>query len=115
MSDNPLSNVSRVELDMAGRLPRMDNSAVSNNSSPKTQAPKEENGAPAEQAAKAVEAKPEKSPNPLADVSLKFKIDEKTKDVTILILDRASHKVVRSIPPEDMNKMNPGELLELFA
>jgi len=51
----------------------------------------------------------------LKDVSLKFQIDDQTNDVTILILDRSSRRVVRTIPPEEMNKMDPGELLQLFA
>ena len=51
----------------------------------------------------------------LLDISLRYQIDEKTQDVTLLILDRSSRKVIRSIPPEDMTKMDPGELLELFT
>jgi len=42
-------------------------------------------------------------------------IDAETKDVTILILDRASRKVVRTIPPEEMAELDPGELLQLFV
>lgn len=51
----------------------------------------------------------------MADVQLKFVIDAETKDVTILILDRTSRKVVRTIPPEEMAKLDPGELLQLFV
>jgi uncharacterized FlaG/YvyC family protein len=50
-----------------------------------------------------------------SDIRLKYQVDEKTKDVTLLVLDRASHEVIRAIPPEAMTKMDPGELLELFA
>ncbi len=49
------------------------------------------------------------------DVTIKFKIDEKTQDVTVYLLDRASRKVVRTIPPEEISRLNPGDLLELFA
>lgn len=52
---------------------------------------------------------------PLGDVSLKFEIDNQTHDVTILILDKASRQVVRTIPPDEMARMDPGELLQLFA
>lgn len=86
-------------------------------------------GQPAEQAAamgREVKARPSQveqkaheqpasSPQAPSDVSLKFMVDEKTRDVTILILDRASHKVVRTIPPEEMSELDPGELLQLFA
>lgn len=53
--------------------------------------------------------------NRAKDVSLKFRIDAKTNDVTILVLDRANQKVVRTIPPEELNKLDPGELLEMFV
>ncbi len=57
----------------------------------------------------------EKFAKPLGDVSLKFKVDEDTHDVTVFIVDNASKKVVRTIPPEEMAKINAGELLQLFA
>ncbi len=51
----------------------------------------------------------------LADISLKFEIDPKTNDVIIMLVDRASRRVVRTIPPEEMSKLDPGELIEMFA
>ncbi|MGB9640440.1 MAG: flagellar protein FlaG [Anaerolineales bacterium] len=57
----------------------------------------------------------EKFSKPLGDVSLKFKVDEDTHDVTVFIVDNVSKKVVRTIPPEEMAKINAGELLQLFA
>jgi len=56
-----------------------------------------------------------KGTRPFGDVTLRFEIDSQTHDVTILILDKASQKVVRTIPPEEMARMDPGELLQLFA
>lgn len=56
-----------------------------------------------------------KGMRPLGDVTLRFEIDRQTHDVTILILDKASQKVVRTIPPDEMARMDPGELLQLFA
>lgn len=61
------------------------------------------------------EQKGAKSGASTSDVSLKFRVDSKTNEVSILILDRASRKVLRTIPPDEMNRMNPGELLELFT
>jgi uncharacterized FlaG/YvyC family protein len=55
-----------------------------------------------------------KSPNLLNDVSLKFEIDSQTHEVTVLLLDRTSQRVVRTIPPEEISKLNPGDLLQLF-
>ncbi|PWH19895.1 MAG: hypothetical protein DDG59_01655 [Anaerolineae bacterium] len=57
----------------------------------------------------------EKGKRPFGDVTLRFEIDSQTHDVTILILDKASQRVVRTIPPEEMARMDPGELLQLFA
>jgi len=49
------------------------------------------------------------------NVQLKFKVDSETNDVTILILDRDSHRVIRTIPAEEISKLKEGELVELFA
>ncbi len=59
------------------------------------------------------------SPQPLvrdmANVSLQFRVDAKTKDVTIFVIDRTSKKVLRSIPPGELSKMQAGDLLKLTA
>ncbi len=114
MPDNLLPNVNRVELDRVSSMtpsgmPYSAQAAVGQTLMP---------GAvmmPAENAfrEKADVKQEKKFSGPLTD--LKFKIDEKTKDVTILILDRETRKVVRSIPPEEISKLEPGELLELFT
>jgi hypothetical protein len=49
------------------------------------------------------------------NVSLRFRVDEKTKNITVFIVDRASKRVLRSIPPEELNKLQAGDLLELLA
>ena len=49
------------------------------------------------------------------NVQLKFKVDAETNDVTILILDRQSHRVIRTIPAEEISKLKEGDLVELFA
>jgi uncharacterized FlaG/YvyC family protein len=59
--------------------------------------------------------KEKKFSNPHTDLTLKFKIDEETNDVTIVMVDRETRKVVRTIPPEEMTKLDPGELIELFT
>lgn len=72
--------------------------------------------------ARSSEAKSAKEPNseaavvnPLADFTLEFQVDETTNDVTVYILDRNSREVVRTIPPEKLSNLNPGDLLQLFA
>jgi len=49
------------------------------------------------------------------DVRLKFMVDTETRDVTVLVLDRASQRVIRTIPPDEMAHLNEGDILELFA
>ena len=61
------------------------------------------------------EKPPEKPKNIFADVSLHFKIDAHSHNITILVLDRNTRKVLRSIPPEEVSKMGPGDLLSLFT
>ncbi len=66
----------------------------------------------------APETKTEDTPRQPAthpDISLRFQVDEETQDVTLLILDKNTREVIRSIPPDEMNKIGPGELLELFT
>jgi uncharacterized FlaG/YvyC family protein len=61
------------------------------------------------------EPKPQAIQNKLSDVRLKFQVDPKTNDVTVLVLDKASKKVIRTIPPEDIRKLNEGDLFELMT
>lgn len=51
----------------------------------------------------------------LADVTLKFQVDEATSDVTVFVVDKTSKRVLRTIPPEELDKLNSGDLLHLFA
>ena len=46
---------------------------------------------------------------------LKFMVDKKSNDITIYVVDRASHRVMRSIPPNDVNNLKAGDLLKLLA
>ena len=49
------------------------------------------------------------------DISLRFLVDDDTHAITILVVDRASQKVIRSIPPEEMGKFQGGNLFDYFA
>ena len=83
---------------------------------PQTKSPPADNAVPAAAGvpSREVEAGGEVTKS-LSNFILRFRVDENTHDVTVLILDSVSKKVVRSIPPEEMGKMDPGELLQLFA
>jgi uncharacterized FlaG/YvyC family protein len=51
----------------------------------------------------------------LSNIYLRFRIDPETNDVTLFVLDRAAKEVVRTIPADELAKLGPGELFELFA
>ncbi|MEN6300578.1 MAG: flagellar protein FlaG [Anaerolineaceae bacterium] len=114
MSDNITSTTSSVDLSLAasqaGMAPFVQ--ASSNKASNvESQEPSRPNEA---------QVKPESSSdtavvNNLVDFSFEFKVDKATNDITVYILDRASHEVVRTIPPEELMNLNPGDLLQLFA
>jgi uncharacterized FlaG/YvyC family protein len=49
------------------------------------------------------------------NVQIVFKVDEKTKDLTVFVLDRSSQRVIRTIPSDEINKLKAGDLVELFT
>ena len=51
----------------------------------------------------------------LSSVSVQFRVDENTKEVTIFVIDRESKKVLRSIPSSELDKMQVGDLFKLTA
>jgi uncharacterized FlaG/YvyC family protein len=46
---------------------------------------------------------------------LRFKVDENTNDVTVYVLDRSSRQVLRTIPADQMKKLQSGDLLDLLS
>lgn len=67
---------------------------------------------------KPVEQKPSESnsePVMNGDVHLKFIVNEKTHDVIVLVLDRTSRRVIRTIPTEELNNLSRGDLVTVFA
>jgi uncharacterized FlaG/YvyC family protein len=49
------------------------------------------------------------------EVFLKFQVNKENNEVTVYVVDRASRRVLRTIPPEEMSKLQAGDLLELLA
>jgi uncharacterized FlaG/YvyC family protein len=84
---------------------------------------KSTNAAPASQPEKAekpaapekVEDKQSLLPVTNADTFLRFMVDKKTNDITVYIVDRASNRIMRSIPPNEVNNLKAGDLLKLLA
>ena len=50
-----------------------------------------------------------------SNVSIHFRVDEKTNDLTVFVVDRKSKKVIRSIPANELSKLSVGELLKISA
>jgi uncharacterized FlaG/YvyC family protein len=62
------------------------------------------------------ENKPAASPvKSVGDIQLKFQVNEETKQVTVYVVDRESKRVIRSIPPDELNNLQAGDLVELLA
>ncbi len=60
--------------------------------------------------------KPAASPvKSVGDIQLKFQVNEETKQVTVYVVDRESKRVIRSIPPDELNNLQAGDLVELLA
>ncbi|HNK62622.1 MAG TPA: flagellar protein FlaG [Anaerolineales bacterium] len=55
------------------------------------------------------------SASSLANVSIHFRMDEKTNEVTIFLVDRSTKKVLRSIPSSELQKLQISDLLNLTA
>ena len=72
----------------------------------------------AAQQAQAAQEKAAKPNLPISrgdNVVVRFRVDRQTNNVTVFIVDRASKRVLRSIPPEEVGKLQAGDLLELTA
>ena len=49
------------------------------------------------------------------DVRLKFLVDAKTNDVTVLVLDKTSRQIIRTIPTDELKNLTRGDLVTIFA
>jgi len=46
---------------------------------------------------------------------MRFMIDPQSKKVTVLLYDKATDKVIRTIPPEELSQMKEGDLVNLLS
>ncbi len=51
----------------------------------------------------------------LADISIHFRVDDKTDNVTVFLVDRKTKKVLRAIPSDELQKLQIADLLKLTA
>ena len=124
MSDK-ISAVQKIGYDQVGKAvepPAQENARAAAASEMKTAEVKAADAQEAKvQAAKVHEAaQPAKSRTDLplkemADVSLKYRVDAETKELTVMVIDKSSHKVIRTIPSEELKQFREGDLLELSS
>jgi uncharacterized FlaG/YvyC family protein len=108
MSENSIIPISNVSLTaVSGMLPKAQLKAQ------QIKAPVEE---PAEQersSTKPVEKESRISVS--SNVSVHFRVNDETNELTMFIVDRANKQVLRTIPASEFYKMPAGELLKLAA
>jgi len=51
----------------------------------------------------------------VSNVSIHFRLDEKTNELTVFVVDRQTKRVLRSIPASELQKLQAGDLLKLTA
>ena len=50
-----------------------------------------------------------------SNVSIHFRLDDKTNELTVFVVDRKTKRVLRSIPASELHKLQAGDLLKLTA
>ncbi len=68
-----------------------------------------------EERAQTTERKSEAANEAARNLALRFRVDPDTHNVTVLLVDQTTKRVVRSVPPEDLQKLNNGDLVQLLA
>ena len=56
-----------------------------------------------------------KTPAAQPGVTLRFRVDEGSGDLHVYIIDKQAHRVLRTIPSQEMQFLSPGELVRLAA
>ena len=72
-----------------------------------------EQAASADSSPKTPEIKAGNKISPSMKTKLKFQVDRDSNEVTVLILDAKSHEVIRTVPPEELAELTPGDLMDL--
>jgi uncharacterized FlaG/YvyC family protein len=131
MSDQPISQVGRVNPELPNRAVQVQQVAaqIQNDNRQKMQPSTGAAGvnsnqlqnagltraAEEQQKAQQQQTRQNEEPKMNANTSLRFQVDDKTNEVTILLVDRASGKVVQTIPSEAIKDLPAGELMQYSA
>lgn len=115
MSNTTLPSISiRSTLSSVTSYPRRGQTGQIAADSPAVSTPPKAEPAPAEKEAPAAAPRPAPADS-FRNIRLQFKIDPKTNDVTVLMVDVNARKVVRSIPAEELQRLDQGELVQMLA
>ncbi len=93
MSDPTISSLGRAAVELTGSL----------NSPKQVKKPAVASSQP---------AKTSQATSAYAQTRLQFQVDSKTNDIIILIKDKDSDKIVRTIPSEAIKDIPPGQILQ---
>jgi uncharacterized FlaG/YvyC family protein len=107
MSDN---QINRVDMDVNARIVRMA-AAEETQKKPAASSTPAVQSVGAEQVANQAKAIPAAA-GFMSNNILKFQVDDQTKQVTIMIVDKESGKVVKTIPSEALRDIPAGKLLQ---
>lgn len=72
-------------------------------------------GAPAEPKHARVDEKSNLPVSNGSNVTIHFRVDDETKELTVFLVDQKSKRVLRSIPASELHKLKAGDLLKLAA
>jgi hypothetical protein len=72
-------------------------------------------GAPAEPKPPKVDEKSNLPVGNGSNVSIHFRVDDETNELTVFVVDQKSKRVLRSIPASELHKLQAGDLLKLTA
>lgn len=112
MSEQQINAVGRVDRDVSSRLVQMAQAQeIAQRQVParKSEATKQEDQI-LDQVSEALNQK--LSP---MNTGLKFQIDDETDEIIVLIVDRATDKVLHTIPAEAIRNLPAGKLMQYFA
>jgi uncharacterized FlaG/YvyC family protein len=110
MTDNPVSNINRVDLNAQAaqaQVTQMNVQAAKEAATvqPVDQVEKDassENSTQSQSSSSSLNGR---------QTNLKFSVDAETNQVTIMIMDKATNKVISTIPPDKIKDIPPGDLL----
>lgn len=104
-SIKPISGVQATEGNLLSKLSQLAEAAAASQSQP---------GGEVQKSQAEIKVEPKQNGS-LSNISIHFRVDDETNDVTIFLVDRKTKKVLRSIPASELQKMQVGDILKLTA